>query len=332
MNGVSFEGLSLSFLDEIHKPERSVRDARACLAFTEGRESYLAAQNSKVTALNNEAAATQLGVLATAEAGKLAQELATIERELRWMPSSISRRLEGAKVEGVNVTVAALLGVIALLCMSVSITVLTEYALQSSASLFSRPYTAVLFATLPSFAAIAIKVQEAKLVSPDARWLYSMAWFTLGMGSLGVWLVSSAIALAPDLGVSLALASEAPNPKIVGILLLVSTVLTELGIGYTILSGIGGLLAPKQDCESVANPVFETLAARKASLARDIAKCRQLRIRAENYLVRVAATRELTRREALHDLACAEELLRQAETTGLALASAVFFGNPEDES
>jgi hypothetical protein len=122
------------------------------------------------------------------------------------------------------------------------------------------------------------------------------------------------------------------NPKLVGIIVLVSTVLTELGIGYTILSGASGLLGPQHNTVSVPNPAFEALTARKDALKRELFEIRFLRVRAEGYLARIAALRNGVRFEALADLGRAEEIFMQSQTAGLAVGIAAFFKLPEDES
>lgn len=331
MNGTS-EGLKFSLFDEIYRPERSERDIRSSLAFDHGRERYVVSRDRLVTALNHGEAARQLAALAKSEIQSLESEVANFDRQLRSTPALTTRFVEGERIGGAKLSLVILLSVIALLCMSVSISVMTEYALQSASSLFSRPYTALLYSTLPSFLSVAIKLYETNIVSPYARWAYATSWFTLALGGAAAWLICSAISLAPDLGVPLAVVADATNPKIVGMLGIGSVVVTELGVGYTILSGVSRLLAPKHGCESLANPVFEALARRRADLKSKVVDCQHLRIRAEDYLARLAAAREVICSEAHFDLARAEELFMHAQTAGLAFGLAVFFKVPENES
>jgi len=332
MNRASLEDMLFSLFDDIYKPERSERDIRSCLVLPEGRERYAVSQDRKVTVLNHSEAARQVAALAKSEIQKLESEVANVERQLRSTPDLITRSVEGERIGTAKLSLVILLSVVALLCMSVSISVMTEYALQSASSLFARPYTALLYSTLPSFLSVAIKLYETNIVSPYARWAYATGWFTLALCGAAAWLTCSAISLAPDLGVPLAAVADAPNPRIVGMVGIGSVVLTELGVGYTILSGVGRLLVPKHGCESIANPAFEALVSRGEGLKSKIAESQYLRIRAEDYLVRLAAVRDVTRSEADFDLARAEELFMQAQTAGLAFGLAIFFKFGEDES
>jgi len=91
MYSASFQEQPLSFLDEVKKPGRSERDIRASLIAPEGREGYLAAQQATATALNHEEAARQLAGLTRTEIADIGQEVAGIERELRWIQPLITR-------------------------------------------------------------------------------------------------------------------------------------------------------------------------------------------------------------------------------------------------
>lgn len=316
---------------EIQIPPRSEYDARAALLGPDGGESHLVAQDRKFALLNHIETALQAASCAAAAVAKLERELQSVERKLAWTTPTIMRPSQGAHLSRFNLALAFLLSAAGALGMIVSNVVLSEYVLRSASDLFANnPSGAVLFATLPCLGAVALKVFEGRLVSPNARWFYGAAVFAVGMASLVVWLGAAAIVFAPDMAGSLALLTQGPSDRLVGIVLLLTTVVCDVTLGATLLSGVAHQLSEKQNSEAIPNPDYAALFEEKLRLEGLIAHVQRRRAEADDYLSRAAAGREVTRREAEHDLNRARELWMQAQTAALAFAIAIFLSREED--
>lgn len=320
-----------TLLLEVRLPPRNEHEARAALLGPDGGESYIEAQDRRFILLNNLTAAAEVSAEAALESSKCERELAVVERKLAWTAASITKPARRERLARGTIAFAVLLSAAGAIGMFVSVIVLSEYALHSASDLFANNNVvgAVLFSSLPCIGAVALKVFEQKLVSPDARWFYAVALFSTGATALVVWLVSAAIALAPHSGGSLSLITESQGGQVIGIVLLLSTVLCDVCLGYTILSGIGQLLAPTDSCELRPNPAFEALGEEKLRLKSRLADCELRRIKADDYLARCEAGRQLTRHDAQNDLNRATELFTQVQVVALGLAMAIFLKSPE---
>ena len=327
-----FPELDSHTFGEIKRPPRRDSEVRAALLGPSNGESYLTSQDSGFSLLNRIEMAAHAASKAVADAAKLERERHALERKLAWTPATVMRPIRGAQLTRLNLVLVLLLSAAGALGMIVSNVVLTGYALQSSDLFSNNRIGAALFATLPSFGAIAAKCFEQRLVSPDARWFYGVAVFALGMTSLVVWLVAAAITFAPDTGGSIALLTQGRNDGLVNIILLVTTIVCDVTLGASILSGVGHLLSTKQNSESLPNPSYGALLEEKLRLERAITECQRRHAEAQDYLSRAAAGRELTRQEALHDLGRARELWTQVQAAALAFATAIFLSNNEDMS
>jgi len=330
MNSI-FDDVSPDEFGTIFIPSRSARDARASLLGPDGGESYLIAQDRKFSLLNHVEAAGHAVSYATAEATRLERQLQRIERNLAWTPAMILTPLQTPKLSRASLALALVFAAFGALGMIVSNVVLSEYVLRSANDLFANNVTgAVLFATLPCLGAVAAKAFEQRLVSADARRYFSMALFAVGMTSLAIWLPAAAMTFAPDVTGSLALLAHGRNDNLVNMVLVLTTIVCDVTLGASILSGVGHLLASARNSKATANPNYRGYCAEKIRLEALIAKCVRRRAVAEDYLSRAAAGRELTRREAEHDLNRARELWTQAQTAALAFAIAVFLSVEEE--
>jgi hypothetical protein len=316
---------------EVRIPPRSECDARAALLGPDGGESHLIAQDRKFALLNHVETALQAASSAAATATRLERELHTVERKLVWTAATIMKPSPGADLNRFHLALALLLSAAAAIGMIVSNVVLSEYVLRSASDLFANNRSgAILFATLPCLGAVALKVFEQRLVSPNARWFYGAAVFSVGMASLVVWLGAAAIVFAPDMAGSLAQLTQGPSDRLVGIVLLLTTVVCDVTLGATLLSGVAHQLSEKKNSEAIPNPDYAALFEEKLRLEGLIAQARRNRAEADDYLSRAAAGREVTRREAEHDLNRARELWTQAQTAALAFAIAIFLSRGED--
>jgi hypothetical protein len=316
---------------EVHIPPRNEYGACAALLGPDRGESHLIAQDRRFTLKNHVEAALQAASSAAAAAARLERELHTVERKLAWTAATITRPSPEAHLSWLNLALALLLSAAGAVGMIVSNVVLSQYALQSASDVFANnPTGAVLFATLPCLGAVTLKVFEQRLVSPNARWLYGAAVFAISMASLAVWLAAAAIVFAPNTAGSLALLSQGPSDRLIGIVLLVTTIVCDVTLGATLLSGVGHLLSERQNSEAIPNPSHAALLKEKLRLEGLIAQLQRRRAKAEDYLSRAAAGREVTRREAEHDLDRARELWTQAQTAALAFAIAMFLSRGED--
>jgi hypothetical protein len=313
-------------------PPRVERDIRPAMDTSGGRERYIQDVNEQVTLLNHGHAAQRFLEFVQPEIFARERRLAAIERELAYTPITILKAPPTVRVGGLQVGLVLLLVIIFAIGGTVSVNTLAGYALRSASPLFSEnnTVTAVLFATLPTFLGVSLKIYEEKIASVRVRRLYGLVWFVLAISSFIVWLVSSSVALTADVGLSAALLAD--GQKLVPGIMLVTTVLTELGVGYTVLSGVGSFLTPKRQCEECANPARALFCKERDQLSADIAERQQELLIVEDYLNRLAAARVVARGRAQNDLARVEELFKQAQLTGLALGIASFFKIPENES
>jgi hypothetical protein len=317
---------------EIRRPRRRTYDARAGLLAPDGGEGYVRAQDAAYCAENNMESAAQFAALSASDISQLNRELSVVERKLAWTPPTITTPKQGVSLSGSTRAAAVVLCAAAATCMAVGNVVLSDYALNSSNDVMGNSrLTAFLVACMPAMGAIALKVWEQRLVSPDARWFYGLGVFAVGICSLVVWLVAAGLAFGPDTGGALSLVTSDGNSRLVGMVLVVTTVLCDMTLGCTLLSGVGYLLSASYACETIPNPTFEALMSEKSRLTQCIDEAQQRRIKAEDYLSRAAAGRELTRREAEADLNRARELWTQAQTAALAFAIAVFLSVEEED-
>lgn len=313
-------------------PPRNEYDARAALLGPDGGESYIIAQDRRFAILNNTEAAIHAASAATELVAALERELRAVERKLSWTASTITRPSSKSYLSWVNLLVAVLLSAAGALGMLVSNLVLSEYALRSAADLFANNRTgAVLFATLPCLGAVALKVFEARLVNANARWLYNAMVFAIGMVSLLAWLVAAAILFSPETAGSAVLLTQGSSDRWIGIGLVLTTIVCDVTLGATLLGGVGHLLSIKQNSEIVPNPECGALLKQKRQLELSLARVQRRVAEAKDYLTRAAAGRELTRREAEHDLERARELWTQAQSAAQAFAIARFLANQEDK-
>jgi hypothetical protein len=327
------DGHACEFPD-IVVPPRNENGARAAVLGADGGESYVIAQDRKFAVLNHIEAAIQVTAAASTQIAALERAVRTLDRKVLWISPTVTKSTPRAHLSWLNLLLAVLLSGAGVLGMVVSNVVLSEYALRSASSdLFSnnRP-AAILFATLPCLGAVALKVFEARLVSANARWFYGAAVFTVGMVSLVVWLVASAILFSPETAASATLLIQPANDRWIGVVLVLSTIISDVTLGATLLSGVRHLLSVKSNSEAVANPHYAALLRRKRHLEESLRRLQRQRAAAEDYLSRAAAGRELTRLEAEHELERARELWTQVQSAALAFAIAVFLSAEEDDS
>jgi hypothetical protein len=320
-----------SSFGEIQLPSRSERDARAAVLSSEGCASYVTVQEQKFLLLNPLKAAVLAASDAKAECAGHERSLQMLERKLAWTPATIAAPTKAPNLTWPDLAIAATLAVVGVTGLIVSNVVLSHYVLASASDLFANnPLGAALFATLPCLGAVALKVFQQKLQSANARWFLDVAAFVLGIASLAVWLAASAVAFAPDTGGSAALLAESRGGNLVGMALLVSTVLCDITLGFTILSGIGQSLSGPS--RSVPNPAYAVLRSEKRRLERLIVQCRRRHASAQDYLSRVEAGRTTTRHEAERDIDRARELWSQAKDAVHASAAASFLSTEEERT
>jgi hypothetical protein len=326
------EWLRMIFGGPVHEPPRSERDIRPAMDTPGGRDRYIRDQDEQTSRLNHGHAAMRFAELARSDIAALARRRAVVESELTYTPLTILKAPPNTRIGVVELLLVLLLIIIFVACGMVSVTTLSGYALRSASPLFaeSNVATAILFSTLPTFLSIALKLYKDEIASLRARRLYGLVWFILGISAFAVWLVSSAVALTPDVSLSAALLAD--GQKYAPAIMLGSTVLAELGIGYTVLAGLGSFLTPKRQCEECANPAYAILEKERDQLAAAIEERQDQLVLVEDYLDRLAAARVVVRGQAENDLARVEELFKQAQLTGLALGITSFFKIPENES
>jgi hypothetical protein len=290
----------------------------------EGSAAYLAGQDQRFLLLNPVEAAMAAAAEAKAEAATHQRALETVERKSAWTPATIAGARRPSQIGWTDLALGLGLSVVGASGMIVSNVVLARYVLASAASdLFAAsPLHAALYAFMPCLCAVALKVFHQQICSETARWLFGVVAFAIGMASLGVWLVASAVAFAPDSSGAAALLIEGHGTNAVGMALLLSTVLSDITLSFTILSGIVRVFAPGQ--ATVANPAHAALCSEKRHLERAISGCRRRHAAAQDYLGRADAGRALTRVEAEHDLDRARELWAQAKGAVHASAAAKF--------
>jgi hypothetical protein len=320
-----------STFGEIQLPSRSERDARAAVLSAEGCASYVTAQEQKFLLLNPLKAAVLAASDAKAECAGHERSLEVLVRKLAWTPAVVPAPPKASNLTWLNLAVAAVLAAVGVTGLIVSNVVLSHYVLASASDLFANnPLGAALFATLPCLGAVALKVFQQKLESANARWFLDVAAFVLGIASLAVWLAASAVAFAPDAGGSAALLAESRGGNLVGMALLVSTVLCDITLGFTILSGIGQSLSGA--ARSVPNPSCAVLRSEKRRLERVIVQCRRRHALAQDYLSRAEAGRAATRHEAERDIDRARELWSQAKGAVHAAAASSFLATEEEKT
>jgi hypothetical protein len=309
---------------------RSERDARAAVLSPEGCVSYVIVQEQKFLLLNPLEGAGLAASDAKAECARHEQSLQVLERKLAWTPATIPAPPKAPNLTWPDLAIAAVLAGVGVTGLIVSNVVLSHYVLASASDLFANnPLGAGLFATLPCLGAVALKVFQQKLESANARWFLDIAAFVLGTVSLAVWLAASAVAFAPDTGGSAALLAESRGGNLVGMALLVSTVLCDITLGFTILSGIGQSLSGPS--RSVPSPAYAILRSEKRRLERVIVQCRRRHASAQDYLNRAEVGRAATRHEAERDIDRARELWSQAKGAVQASATATFLSTEGED-
>jgi hypothetical protein len=317
---------------DIRLPPRSAADARAAVLSPEGCAGYLAGQDQRFLLLNSVETALAKASDATAEAARLGRAVDTVRRKLAWTAETIAGPRKAAKIGWRDFVLGLGLSAVGGTGMAVANLVLSNYVVASAASdLFAgNPLHATLFATLPCLGAVALKVFEQQITGANARWLFGVIAFAVGILSLAVWLAASALAFAPDMAGGAAFLTEGRGANTVGMALLLSTVLCDIALGFTILSGIVALLSP--GTSEVVNPAHAALRHEKLRLERSIARCRRQHATAQDYLARAEAGRALTRHEAEHDLDRARELWVQAKGAVHASAAAHFLSSGSQPS
>jgi hypothetical protein len=318
---------------EVHTPPRDEYGARAALLGPDGGESHIIASDRDFVLRNHVESATHAAAAATRQVAEIERELRSLERRLSWTTQTVLRPSPRSQRSWFSLLLAFLVFCAGALGMVVSNLVLSEYVLRSASDLFANNREgAVLFATLPCLGAVALKVFELRLISTNARWFYGTAVFAVGGASLAVWLVSAALVFAPETGASVALLTQGPSDRWIGVVLVLSTIISDVTLGATLLSGVGHLLSVKSNSEAVMNPHYTALLRRKRHLEESLRRHHRQRAAAEDYLSRAAAGRELTRLQAEHELERARELWTQVQSAALAFAIAVFLSVEEDDS
>jgi hypothetical protein len=216
--------------------------------------------------------------------------------------------------------------------MTVSTIVLAEYVLKSASDLFTGNVVgAGLFATMPSQAAVAIKLYEHRLVHPKMRWRYATVLFALGMISPGAWIGAAGLYFAPQTG-GLATQLLADRSDYgAGPVLLGATVLCDLSFSYASLAGAAQLWAKSNSSGTAPNPEHRILLREKVRLERALTECRRQQHDAADYLSRAAAARDLTRAEAEADLARVREAWTQRQTAAQSAAITKLLSDSETQ-
>jgi hypothetical protein len=326
------DNMDTSEFGEVLSPPHNEYDARQAVLGPDGGESHIRARDCQFIMLNRVEAAAHAAASAVSQAPRLERELRAVERKLSWTAPTVLRASTRIRRSWFNLLLALLVFAFGALGMVVSNLVLSEYALRSSSGLFqANRVGAVLFATLPCLGAVALKVFELRLVSANARWLYGAVIFALGITSLGVWLAAAALIFAPETTASAALLSQGASDRWIGIILVLTTIVCDVTLGATLLSGVGHLLSERQNSEAIPNPNYAALVKRRRQLEDLVAQLNRKRAMAEDYLSRAAAGRELTRLEAEHEVERARELWMQVQYAALAFAIAIFLSAKEDK-
>jgi hypothetical protein len=301
-------------------PPGSPREALGSL-IENGGESYIAGQDRKWLAGSPIVSARSVAATLAEQGAKLRRELRATERKLDAAPSTIpiprktQDRNWGALVPAASVSLISLLG------MTVSTFVLAEYVLKSASDLFAGNVVgAVLVGSLPSQAAVTIKLYEHRLMNPTVRWLYATVLFGLGIAAFGAWISAAAFYFAPQSGGLAAQLLADRSDFGAGYVLLLTTVLCDLSFSYTALAGAAMLWAKSNSSGSAPNPEHRLLFREKVRLERSISECERQRRDAEDYLSRANAARDQTRAEAEALLALVREAWTQRQTAAQSAA------------
>src|ERR1044072_5937205 len=178
-------------------PLGSPYDARAAVLGPDGGDSYIVAQDRRFLLDNRVDLAERADETLAKEVSSVGHDLQKVCKDLKWAPVSVAAQGH-TPVSWVNATLAIVLSIVCVIGMAVSNVVLSAYVLESAAPLFANnPIGASLFATLPSFGAVALKIFEGKLTSATVRWFYGASLFAVGVASLATWMIATAITFAP---------------------------------------------------------------------------------------------------------------------------------------
>jgi len=216
--------------------------------------------------------------------------------------------------------------------MGASVFILSDYALNSSNDVLGNSkITAIAFAALPSISAIAMKEFQQKLTNPNVRWYCEVAILGVGLCSLFVWLGAAALCFAPSAGVAASLLASDSSANLSGIVLVITTVICDVAVGCTLLSGAERVLAANEASGETSNPSYLALLRERRDIRRQIEAVQDRAAAAQEYLSSVAAARELTRKNAEADVLRVRELWAETQNAARAYATAVFQSRKEDE-
>lgn len=320
--------LSFDF-GEILRPSFNISGARSAQLSPDGWDQFLAGQENELLTLNNAELASRIASDLVAQVAAFRRQYSDLNKHLSLTPRSLTAPSKEAASWAI-ITLAAVLIVIVLMGMVVGNVVLSSYVLASASPLFANsPIHAMLFATMPSFAAVALQQFEARLTSATVKWHLRNFIFAAGCAGFALYLACTAVTFAPSAGDALDLLTGGQAGQWAPVALVLSTIVAEICFGSTILQRISHLLSISTTA-SVPNPEFAAATREKLRLERQIARAKHEHMRAKDYLSRLAAAREVTRGEALQELAKARELWLQLQTAALAFAIAIFLSTPEE--
>lgn len=311
----------------IHLPDSDERGARSAQVEPGGDAKYLEAQAHKFDARNSIHAASAAAVVERKRSGNLNRQLRRTKRRLaRTRGTLTTAKLDRkARVRWYHVAAAIVLATIALLGATVSNVVLSEYVLKSASDLFANnPTGAGLFATLPFMGAVALKVFERGLISDASQRRYAAIFFIIGILCLCVWIGAAAIAFAPEISASNAWLSSSGTNNTISIVLVMTTIICDVTLGFVILSGAEQLLSGRRIVTTLDNPRHAHLISEKGRLETALDESSRRQRDAEDYLVRAEAGRVATREQSEQDLARARELWIQVQTAALSFAIGQF--------
>jgi hypothetical protein len=327
------DGDPIFFMEyDIWIPDTNEKAVKGAVLRPGGDEQYIQSQLHRYEVKNRVKAAAAAATAETARLREFENEIAGVNRKLRWIgPSLAVKTVEaGARVRWFHVAGATMLALVALGAVVVSNVVLSTYVLSSSSDWFANNHlAATLYASMPFLGALAVKIFEQRLRSDQARQWYGRIFYAVGITSLCIWIAATAVAFAPEIKEStILLPASYEVTGALSTLIVATTIVCDVTFGFLVLSGAGQLLSVRRSMRTVSNPSHGSLLKRKARLEAKVEECRRNLCVVEDYLARAAAGRALTRELAEFDLNRVRELWVQAQSMAIASAIGCFL-NPE---
>lgn len=317
---------------DIETPQSNRKACHNATQAEDGGESYVLAQLNTFDSTNHLPAAKSISAHQKVILKRLRRQQFVTEflRLFSFATLKVSGNAGPKRRRWYHIVGALLFGSAALAGSIVSNVVLSDYVLRSSSDLFANdPFGASLFALMTFFASTGIKAYERHIRSERLRSVYAAVFFALGIGFSAAWVISSAIAFAPDLASSTSwLTASSGSGAHLSVILLISTMIGDIGWSFINLSGAERVWFGKHPVRAIPNPRYMRLTSELSVLHRATDDAEERLWLADDYLARGEQARELTRRAAEFDLARARTLWEQKQVAYRASAIEHFL-NPE---